>query len=95
MGAVAMTADRFKPYPCPCCGGEVADTYVEGDAECCYCRDINDPRLAASIREARQRSAGVRRCCLRRLRGEDQSDWRPASPSKRFGKAAPRQLVLL
>lgn len=58
-----------QKYPCPCCGTEVADEYVEGDSLCCYCRDINDPRLAPEVRRIRERAIGPRRCCLRRLRG--------------------------
>lgn len=57
------------PYPCPCCGGAVADVYDERDAMCCYCRNIDDPRLAPEVRERRERVIGPRRCCLRRSRG--------------------------
>lgn len=43
-------------YDCPGCRRVVRDTYVEGDALCCWCRDINDPRLAPRIRAMRQQS---------------------------------------
>ena len=46
-------------YDCPGCRRVVRDTYVEGDALCCWCRDINDPRLAPSIRAMRQQSGDL------------------------------------
>jgi len=46
-------------YDCPGCRRVVRDTYVEGDALCCWCRDINDPRLAPRIRDMRLEGAAI------------------------------------
>ena len=64
-------------YPCPCCGGRVVDEHTEGDALCCWCRDIDDPRLAERVRAARLRRGGPRRCCLARSQGR-RREWTEA-----------------
>lgn len=58
-------------YHCPCCGSPVTDEYVEGDALCCWCRDIDDPRLSDRVRERRQRDGRERLCCQARLAGRE------------------------
>lgn len=57
-------------YDCPCCGVRVVDEYTDGDSLCCWCRDIDDPRLSESVRQRRLAAAGPRICCLRRLKGK-------------------------
>lgn len=42
-------APSVRGYDCPGCGRRVVDMYVEGDALCCWCRDISDPRLSPRI----------------------------------------------
>lgn len=56
-------------YECPCCGGRVFDEYVAGDALCCWCRDLSDPRLSERVRTMRESRPGPRLCCLARSRG--------------------------
>lgn len=62
--AVARLQWRTEPdgrrfYPCPGCGGDtsvdVSETTaeVERDPMCCWCRPVDDPRLAERIREKR------------------------------------------
>lgn len=66
----AVRAPGVSHYGCPCCGTTVVDEYVEGDALCAWCRDLDDPRLAERVRERRAQRPGPRACCLRRHRGQ-------------------------
>lgn len=77
-GTVAQADLPGGYYLCPCCSTTVADDYVEGDALCAWCRDLDDPRLSDRVRDARQRAPGLRRCCLARSRGESRTlvGWR-------------------